>query len=1598
MPDEYDDLRAALGDEDDGDGYDDLRDALERPPPMGVRPGWERLKQHVVASSPMLQGRLPTAREVAKTTVRALVPGGGAAIAGIEEIGRLAGTQGQSSERARQTYEALTGRPWRSEGDFAAMAAENADLARDERRAQKPGAAAMTDELLEMKAAFPGALIQAGKGIATAGADVLAGEPLTGAERIAGGVSLVAGESLGSMARTAAAGGGLRPESPVGSALDAMAFHNIAGGAARAAQVARLREGLAGAQGAGVRGSMAGAAVRPAGESAAVRAARVGGGQVDQLRRPPSGSLLGEAWTEMDRIDPVSRAVRGVAGGMRQAGRQLGQRITGELPEAMVGGPLEPAARFVGVKDVPDDAADIMRRARFEAAGEAADLRREVLERLGPKSEDEYGLLATMMDAGRPLDELYDLADLQRRARTLFEAGETDPRWSAALGEVADEVGLDRLLADEGVLRQLEPILGDDALRKAEADARRLAMAQREADKATMRGEALDDELLERREIAAEGGRELRQEIAADASADALAGGPATREALERQKAELADVRADVRAKVRGAKGEAKQARRDMLAEARAGRVPRSRRDRYRLLAEGLELSGIDPGAVDAGRLFGRAGQRVADGDKAAGIRALEAVNEHLGLKDHHRVWDARVAWGKLTDGATTWREIDEAVEVMRRVPGFEKLNMDPKRAVSAYLTDELADASMDAARTVDEVKAAGAARVDKAVALRDATARGVKAIKDETQRVRGIDVAQDVGRQRMVGRIEKERTLVARRYKKAMRIVDRIEERQAARSIDRVVLTPDDELVRAAVRETSGPGGLPVLVLDDKPLQGTEAFLRGAGKDADALEAALREGRLRYAVPRTLKGEARQAAEDAAALANEALLPLQVDVARLGQDMAALGLIGDDAAKVGTRYLRAVYDPVQLKRWKRAEASRIFDAAMAKAALADDAAERARIIDDATTRARKYVGADASKFAKSRRGVVDGVGFGQTKRAFWKYSKTLDEQVARGRIDPRDLDVQLAGQLTEAVKTVTEHQTYSKLARTDHFLPQLPDEVIDRGKLVIRTLSDERVPVVEIDGRRFVQIPETTMGAADTPRWGALAGGWLDERVARQMSSMRPIAGRYWQRVLQATKFGLVPANVSSQMTIMIGNMLNALSAGGIGAQKKLAKAYASRVRLHRKGKKIDDVYAALDSVGLAEGQRMTADIDLLPSGQAKGLDALQPVIDEVAWAWKRRKVRAKGVGDEIVNFVRDAKRGSGEALAEGGRLDWVAAFYEAVMVDLYGVRGTFRNVFELQEAAARYTVAETELARIAKARGVKVADLLGDVKALEQARDFAFSIQLDYADVPDWVSTLRQSPMGFGVPFISYPFKATGQFLRLGAQHPVKARAVLAGWEAGYDASTAEERARRDYAPGYRRGFTLPIDGPWGKYDLNVRYWSPVAVLPLTELDIGAGGDDMGKTYVTTQVPPINALIEALTNYDAFFGREIATSDMEPMEQFALRLWHVVERGGLSGTLKAVFRKVVPAAKGEKDVRGRELSVLEALLSVSGVRLSKPQLDRLPRVETELRQQLGRIKRRYERKVERGKATEADRDQMKRETVRATMRAVYLLSIKGK
>lgn len=103
-----------------------------------------------------------------------------------------------------------------------------------------------------------------------------------------------------------------------------------------------------------------------------------------------------------------------------------------------------------------------------------------------------------------------------------------------------------------------------------------------------------------------------------------------------------------------------------------------SKEETYRSMLESVQ-------GADIPADFVAADQRYVDWKKGRGPKPpawdggeLDSVNEALDLRGDKRVSSAREAWDKLTSGVRSWNDpqVLDAVQIMREVPGFERLEI----------------------------------------------------------------------------------------------------------------------------------------------------------------------------------------------------------------------------------------------------------------------------------------------------------------------------------------------------------------------------------------------------------------------------------------------------------------------------------------------------------------------------------------------------------------------------------------------------------------------------------------------------------------------------------------------------------------------------------------------------------------------------------------------------------------------------------------------------------------------------------------------------------------------------------------------------------
>jgi hypothetical protein len=265
----------------------------------------------------------------------------------------------------------------------------------------------------------------------------------------------------------------------------------------------------------------------------------------------------------------------------------------------------------------------------------------------------------------------------------------------------------------------------------------------------------------------------------------------------------------------------------------------------------------------------------------------------------------------------------------------------------------------------------------------------------------------------------------------------------------------------------------------------------------------------------------------------------------------------------------------------------------------------------------------------------------------------------------------------------------------------------------------------------------------------------------------------------------------------------------------------------------------------------------------------------------------------------------------------------------NVFGLGGYMKRLFSAQEVASRAAILDRFIRKNAKQTKRSYAAAAADPDVLAAARRHVMDIQLDYGDLPVWAQYLRGTGL---VPFISYPMKATGMFIRGAAARPMAAKVLPAGERTIYTLSSREEQQRRDRAPEHMAGSVVPISE---NMDFNARYATPFTLFPLGEWGSGRAaetGQGLGQP-IPAHLKPFE---EALSNSD-FYGRPIY-DEIDPfLTQVKKGVKHILKQWAPS-YYSRFDDYIYPTIKaGEKgvDPYGQKLTTSQAVANTVGVRV---------------------------------------------------------------
>lgn len=303
-----------------------------------------------------------------------------------------------------------------------------------------------------------------------------------------------------------------------------------------------------------------------------------------------------------------------------------------------------------------------------------------------------------------------------------------------------------------------------------------------------------------------------------------------------------------------------------------------------------------------------------------------------------------------------------------------------------------------------------------------------------------------------------------------------------------------------------------------------------------------------------------------------------------------------------------------------------------------------------------------------------------------------------------------------------------------------------------------------------------------------------------------------------------------------------------------------------------------------------------------------------------------AKG-GDEFAvaarkgGLIGNTRLGTGfDELLEGAGLRSKGKI-RSVVDAVANAPGKFQG---FSEDTAKLNVFRTWVERFAKQAGMDVKAALKDEglvkRAVDKAEEAVFS--------PYKISRQEKSVASKLFPFYSFTRQSIPFIMKRLLNEPNRILKFEKGKKAIEDIS-APDAGTGELPPEFRNQIRLPMKDDEGRY----KYIDPTYILPWGNLlgeDSGGGGLPFGMS----PNPVLTSLYNAGINNDPYFQTEIR-NPADPKGKQALDTAEYLRKQILPTFPNNIVDKVIPAAQGKPDYKGRERSLPASLLyTLGGIR----------------------------------------------------------------
>lgn len=302
----------------------------------------------------------------------------------------------------------------------------------------------------------------------------------------------------------------------------------------------------------------------------------------------------------------------------------------------------------------------------------------------------------------------------------------------------------------------------------------------------------------------------------------------------------------------------------------------------------------------------------------------------------------------------------------------------------------------------------------------------------------------------------------------------------------------------------------------------------------------------------------------------------------------------------------------------------------------------------------------------------------------------------------------------------------------------------------------------------------------------------------------------------------------------------------------------------------------------------------------------------------------------DEGNEFVKTARKaglignenlGSGfDELLEGSGLRSKGKLRSAVS-GITKAPGAFQNV---SEETAKLNVFRTWIERFAKGKGISPTEALKDSNIVKQAVSKAEEAIFSPYNISKQERGLAKNI----VPFYSFTRQSVPFIGKTIAKYPNRFTQYEKGRKFIEELSADEVKSNEvpDYYKNYIR---LPVKNREGKYT----YLDPQYILPW--------GNFMNDDQVSGSLPGgislnpiVTTAINSLTNFDPFLRKDIVNKDDPSWKQREDLTTYLRKQLGPAFP-NSIIDKILPAAQGKTDYKGREYDLVQAVLNaVFGIR----------------------------------------------------------------